>query len=104
MASELQGRTAMDPRGGRNSAAAYPDAPSSREPLGIIGEQTIHILSDANNHAERLLVKLRGSQPSNGAEAGKEPERSLILDAIAARNLASRLVDRLTEANDLLGG
>ena len=74
------------------------------EPISSVHQNTVSILSDANNALSALLSKVRGSQPEQGnAKLEKVPERNVLADARILRDLAGSIFERVQELHHYIG-
>lgn len=82
---------------------AVPETAPPIEPVSSVNQNTMSILSDANESLEALLAKVRGNQPSkvNGIE--KMPERHMLSDARNARDIAGQIFDKAQELHRYIG-
>jgi hypothetical protein len=89
--------------GEQNAIPARDERPPI-EPVSAVHENTISILQDANKCLNVLLSKVRGSQPESGkAGLEKVPERNLLADSRALRELATQVFDKARELHDYIG-
>lgn len=73
------------------------------EPVSTVHENTLSILRDADNALSVLLSKVRGSQPEKAGELAKMPERHLLGDARAVRQLAISVFEKAQELHHYIG-
>jgi len=74
------------------------------EPVSAINQNTIQILAESNMALSGLLAKVRGNQPdSSNAKLEKVPERHVLADARALRDLAGCIFEKTQELHRYIG-
>jgi hypothetical protein len=76
------------------------------EPVSAVNQNTIGLLVDSDNSLSQLLSKVRGSQPEGVKGEGniaKMPERHILGDARALRELAGRIYEKAQELHRYIG-
>jgi hypothetical protein len=73
------------------------------EPISSVHQNTITMLIDANNALSQLLNKVRGSQPEKTNELAKMPEKHVLGDSRAIRELAGAVYEKANELHRYIG-
>ena len=87
----------------------YPQAQAAEqiappiEPVSSVNQNTMAILTDANSALAVLLAKVRGNQPEQGNKLEKVPERTILADARALRDLAGQIFEKSQELHRYIG-